>query len=61
VLETHFDLLLISDESYNNEIEKIISNVSIIILVNCSRLKNQFENFEIVSEENALLVLNKKE
>jgi 1-acyl-sn-glycerol-3-phosphate acyltransferase len=60
VLETHFDLLLISDESYNNEIEKVISNVSTIILVNCSRLKNQFENFEIVSEENALLVLKKR-
>jgi 1-acyl-sn-glycerol-3-phosphate acyltransferase len=60
-LESHFDVLLISDESYKVEIEKVISTVSIIILVNCSRLKNQLENFEIVSEENALLVLKKKE
>ena len=43
-----------------SEIKKVISAVSSIILVNCSRLKNQLKDFEIVSEENALIVLKKK-
>jgi len=59
--ENHYDILLISDESYQEEIEKVISAVSSIILVNCSRLKNQLKDFEIVSEENALIVLKKKQ
>ncbi|PBJ12657.1 1-acyl-sn-glycerol-3-phosphate acyltransferase [Flavobacterium sp. ACN6] len=61
-LDNQFDVLLISDESYKNEIEKVIQNVSFVILVNCSLLKNQFPNFdfEIVSEENNLVVLKKK-
>ena len=58
--ENGFDVLLISDESYQDDLEKIISNVSFVILVNCSNLRNQFENFEIITEENALLVLKKK-
>ncbi|MBL0736174.1 1-acyl-sn-glycerol-3-phosphate acyltransferase [Flavobacterium sp. GN10] len=58
--ENQYDIVLISDESYHDEIEKRVLNVSFIILVNSSRLKSQFENFEIVSEENALLVLKKK-
>ena len=58
--ENQHEVLLISDESYEAEIEKVISTASSIILVNCSRLKNQLKDFEIVSEENALIVLKKK-
>ena len=59
-LENQYDVILISDESYKNEIEKVFQVDSLIILVNCSGLKNQFENFEILSEENGLVVLKKK-
>jgi len=59
--ENQYDVLLISDESYSDYLEKIISNISFVILVNCSRLKNQLvSSFEIVSEENALVILKKK-
>ncbi|WP_343591502.1 1-acyl-sn-glycerol-3-phosphate acyltransferase [Flavobacterium sp.] len=58
--ENEFDVLLISDENYKDDLEKNSSNSSFVILVNCSNLKNQFENFEIISEEKALLVLKKK-
>ncbi len=61
VFENEFDVLLISDENYQDNLEKINSNVSFVILVNCSNLKNQFDSsFEIIAEENALLVLKKK-
>ncbi|MBK0369542.1 1-acyl-sn-glycerol-3-phosphate acyltransferase [Flavobacterium agrisoli] len=59
-LENHYDAVLISSESYQEEIKKIIPVASSIILVNCSRLKNQLTDFEIVAEENALIVLKKK-
>ena len=59
-LENHYDILLVSDEDYQDQIGKVISKATSIILVNCSHLRNQFEDFEIVSEENALLVLKKK-
>ncbi|CAM3590820.1 1-acyl-sn-glycerol-3-phosphate acyltransferase [Flavobacterium chungbukense] len=59
--ENEFDILLISDESYQNDLEKITSNFSFVILVNCSNLKNKFDpSFEIIAEENALLLLKKK-
>lgn len=59
--ENEFDVLLISDESYQDDLEKISLNVSFVILVNCSNLKNKFDSsFDIITEENALLVLKKK-
>ncbi len=59
--ENEFDVLLISDESYQSDLKKITSNVSFVILVNCSNLKNQFDSsFEIITAENALVVLKKK-
>ncbi|SHG50263.1 1-acyl-sn-glycerol-3-phosphate acyltransferase [Flavobacterium defluvii] len=59
--ENHYEVLLISDEIYKSEIEKMISNVSSVILINCSSLKNQIVSFgfEIVSEENSIVILNK--
>jgi hypothetical protein len=61
-LENHYDVLLISDESYKADIEKMIQVASLIILVNCTDLKSQFSDldFEMVSEENELLILKKK-
>lgn len=61
-LQQHYDMLIISDESFKDEIERIVANVSSVILVNSSNLINQFTNldFEIISEENALIILKKK-
>ncbi|GAA6764115.1 hypothetical protein AAFH68_00430 [Flavobacterium sp. CGRL1] len=60
--ENQHEVLLISDESYVDVIEKAVANISSVILVNCSGLKAQLLNsgFEIISEENGILVLNKK-
>lgn len=60
--ENHHEVLLISDESYVDVIEKAVAAISSVILVNCSSLKTQLLNagFEIISEENGIIVLNKK-
>jgi hypothetical protein len=60
--ENQHEVLLISDESYVAAIEKAFANISSVILVNCSGLKTQLLNagFEIISEENGIIVLNKK-
>jgi len=61
-LQQHYDMLIISDESFKDEIERIVANVPSVILVNSSNLINHFANlnFEIISEENALIILKKK-
>jgi 1-acyl-sn-glycerol-3-phosphate acyltransferase len=60
-LENQFDILLISDENYANEIEKMAAITSCVILIDCSRLKNTLINFgfESVLEEKSLIVLKK--
>ncbi len=60
-LQNQFDVVLISDENYNNDLEKIVSITSSVILVNSPGLKNmliQF-GFEIVLDENAIIVFKK--
>jgi 1-acyl-sn-glycerol-3-phosphate acyltransferase len=61
VLENQHEILLISDESYAADLEKVISSAT-VILINCPDLKTKLidSGFEIVSEENAIIVLNKK-
>lgn len=61
VLENQHEILLISDESYAADLEKVISNAT-VILINCPNLKTKLidSGLEIVSEENAIIVLNKK-
>lgn len=57
-----YEVLLVSDESFKDEIEKLITNIPFVILVNSSALKNQLLNsdFEIAAEENNIIVLKKK-
>ncbi|MDR7369733.1 1-acyl-sn-glycerol-3-phosphate acyltransferase [Flavobacterium aquidurense] len=56
-----YDAVLISSEIYQEEIEKIIAVTSIVILVDCSHLKNTLINFgfEPVLDENGLIVFKK--
>ncbi|OIV42501.1 1-acyl-sn-glycerol-3-phosphate acyltransferase [Flavobacterium johnsoniae] len=60
-IENQFEILIISDESYKADLDKIVSNSISVILVNCADLKTKVIDFgfEIISEENAILVLNK--
>lgn len=59
--ENQYEIVLISDENYAADLEKVIS-ASSIILVNSSNLKTKLTDygFEIVSQEDAIIVLNKK-
>lgn len=61
VIENQYEVVLISDENYAADLEKVIA-ASSIILVNSSNLKTKLADygFEIISEENAIIVLNKK-
>ncbi len=59
--ENQYDIVLISDENYTDDILKIAALTSSIILVDCSRLKNTITNFgfDSVLEENGLIVYKK--
>ncbi|KAF2336411.1 1-acyl-sn-glycerol-3-phosphate acyltransferase [Flavobacterium daemonense] len=61
VAENQFDVLLISDENSENEIQKAILLTSCVILMDCPRLKNTLINFgfESILEKNDLIVLKK--
>ncbi|MET0946660.1 MAG: 1-acyl-sn-glycerol-3-phosphate acyltransferase [Flavobacterium sp.] len=56
-----YDVVLISDEIYEDEIEKISAITSVVILIDCSRLKDTLLNFgfESILEENDLIVFKK--
>jgi len=60
-LENQYDVVLISDENYKEDLEKIISTTSCVILINSSGLKNTLINFgfQSVAEENSIIVLKK--
>lgn len=60
--ENQYEVLLISDEIFKDEIEKVISTIPSVILANSPALKSQLisAGFEIVSEEDNLIVLKKK-
>ncbi|KQB38824.1 1-acyl-sn-glycerol-3-phosphate acyltransferase [Flavobacterium aquidurense] len=60
-LENKYDAVLISDENYKEDLEKIISTTSCVILINNPGLKNTLINlgFESVSEENSIIVFKK--
>ncbi|WP_291286408.1 1-acyl-sn-glycerol-3-phosphate acyltransferase [Flavobacterium sp.] len=62
VLENQYDVLLISDESYNEGPEKIISKFSTIILIYCLHYKTKLmaSGFEILSEEKGITIVKKK-
>lgn len=59
--ENQYDAVLISDENYKNEADKIISLTSTVILIDSSRLKDTFTNFgfHAVLDEGALIILKK--
>jgi 1-acyl-sn-glycerol-3-phosphate acyltransferase len=59
--ENQYEVVLISDENYTDDILKIAALTSSIILVDCSRLKNTITNFgfDSVLEENGLIVYKK--
>jgi len=61
-LKNQYDAVLISDEEYQNDLEEVIATTSCVILVNCSNLKSALLtfDFEIISEENQIIVLKKK-
>ncbi|WP_406844877.1 1-acyl-sn-glycerol-3-phosphate acyltransferase [Flavobacterium soyae] len=61
VVENQYEIVLISDENYASDLEKVTA-ASSIILVNSSHLKTKLKDFgfEVVAEENAIIVLNKK-
>lgn len=61
VIENQYEIVLISDENYAADLEKVTA-ASSIILVNSSHLKTKLVDygFEIVAEENAIIVLDKK-
>lgn len=55
-------MVLISDQSYNDNPENFISKFSSVILIHSLHYKTKLINsgFEILSEENGITVLNKK-
>ncbi|OXA80559.1 hypothetical protein SAMN05444397_10583 [Flavobacterium aquidurense] len=61
ISKNQFDVVLISDESYKDEIEKISAITSIVILNDCSLLKDTLLNFgfESILEENNLIIFKK--
>nr|WP_315223884.1 1-acyl-sn-glycerol-3-phosphate acyltransferase [uncultured Flavobacterium sp.] len=62
ILKNQYETVLISDEEYKNDLEKVIVTTSCVILVNSSSLKSTLLtlDFEIISEENQIIVLKKK-
>ena len=58
----NYDVALISNANFEIAITKIINSTNRIILINTSKNKNVFieKGFEIESEENNIVVLNKK-
>lgn len=63
ILENQYDAVLISDEKYEREIEKIGALTSNVILIDCSRLKNTITNFgfDCILEENGLMLFKKNQ
>lgn len=61
LLENQYDVVIISDENYNDNLPEIISTISAVILVENSGLKNTLINFgfESVLEKDSLIVLKK--
>ncbi|MBS7230409.1 1-acyl-sn-glycerol-3-phosphate acyltransferase [Flavobacterium psychroterrae] len=61
VLENEYEAILISDENYKDDLEKVIATTSCVILINSTGLKNTVIDFgfESVSEENSIIVLKK--
>jgi 1-acyl-sn-glycerol-3-phosphate acyltransferase len=61
ISENQFDAILISDESYNDNPEKIVSKFSSIILIYCLHYKTKLiaSGFKIVLEENGITILKK--
>lgn len=61
ILENQFDVVLISDESYNDNPEKIVSKFDTIILIYCLHYKVKLiaSGFKIISEEKEITVLKK--
>ncbi len=61
LLENQFDIVLISDESYTNAIEKIVSTTSKVILMNCPNLKTSLINFgfNCLYDENSIIIFKK--
>ena len=61
VVPNEYEAVLISDENYRDDLQKIVSTTSPIILINSSGLKNTLINFgfESVLDENSIIVLKK--
>lgn len=61
-IQKQYDVVLISDENYNDNPEKIVSKFSSIILLYCLHYKTKLiaAGFEIVSQEKGITVLKKE-
>ncbi|MGO4772816.1 1-acyl-sn-glycerol-3-phosphate acyltransferase [Flavobacterium sp. W22_SRS_FK3] len=61
IQEIQYDVVLISDESYNDNPEKIVSKFSSIILIYCLHYKTKLiaSGFKILLEENSITILKK--
>jgi 1-acyl-sn-glycerol-3-phosphate acyltransferase len=61
-LQNQYDVLLISDKNQANDLEKIVTLTSTVILLNPSDLKNTLItfDFECIFEDNSIIVLKKK-
>jgi 1-acyl-sn-glycerol-3-phosphate acyltransferase len=62
VLQKQYDVVLISDESYNDNPEKIVSKFASVILIYCLHYKTKLiaSGFKIVSEEKGITILKKE-
>lgn len=60
-LQNQYDVVLISDEKYQDDLEKVIALTSTFILINSAGFKNTLIGFgfETVSEDSAIIVLKK--
>jgi 1-acyl-sn-glycerol-3-phosphate acyltransferase len=60
-LENQYDAVIISDDNYKTDLEKVVATTSCIILIDNSGLKDTLINFgfDSVLEENSIIVLKK--
>ncbi|MEP6931959.1 MAG: 1-acyl-sn-glycerol-3-phosphate acyltransferase, partial [Flavobacterium sp.] len=60
-LENQYDAVLVSNENYKNDVEKIISVTSLVILIDSPGLKNTLTNFGLhsVLDEGSIIILKK--
>ncbi|MFH7011556.1 1-acyl-sn-glycerol-3-phosphate acyltransferase [Flavobacterium sp. FlaQc-52] len=60
-LQDQYDAVLISDENYKNDLEKIVATTSVVILIDASDLKDTLTNFGFnsVLDKDSIIILKK--